>query len=115
MILDKGICCIYEVKNIAEPGSMPKSDLVLKHQSWYGELNFETAPVSIAMQEGVEISARIRIFQNKSISNHDIVILSDNNTLQYEIIRAYHGVDEDNGELITDLTLKKVVTDYDFT
>jgi len=112
MILDKGICSIYKVENIAEPGNMPQYKLKLKYQSWYGELNFETNPVNAAMQEIVETSARIRIIQNRDINNHNVVILSDDNQ-QYEVTRAYHGIDEESGELITDLTLKKVVTPYD--
>jgi len=111
MILDKGICSIYEVENIADPGSMPEDSLVLKYQSWYGELDFETAPANVAMQEGIETSARIRILQNREINNHDIAILADSNQ-QYEVTRAYHGVDEESGELISDLTLRKLVTAY---
>lgn len=111
MILDKGICSVYEVTNTAQPGDMPKYGLVLLYQSWYGELNFETVPRNAAMQEMVESSARIRILQNRSITNHHVVILADG--IQYEVTRAYHGTDEESGEPITDLTLKKVVTQYD--
>ncbi|NLU52377.1 MAG: phage head closure protein [Clostridiaceae bacterium] len=111
MILDKGICTIYDVKNAAPPGSKPQKVLVQKYQSWYAELDFETVPKDAAMQEMVETSARIRVLQNRSITNHDVVILADGK--QYEVTRAYHGTDEENGELITDLTLKKVVTPYD--
>ena len=113
MILDKGICSIYKVDNIAEPGDMPKQGLVLKYQSWYGELNFETNPVNAAEQEGIEVSARIRILQNRAISNHDVAILPDNSEQQYDITRAYHGADDESGELISDLTLRKLVTAYD--
>ena len=92
---------------------MPKQGLVLKYQSWYGELNFETAPVNAAMQEGIEVSARIRVLQNRAITNHDIAILPDNPEQQYDITRAYHGTDEESGELISDLTLIRLVTAYD--
>jgi len=111
MILDKGICSIYDKVNVAEKGNMPKYKLKLKYQSWYGELNFETNPANAAMQEIIEISARIRILQNRQITNHNVAILPDGN--QYEITRAYHGVDEESGELITDLTLKKAVASYE--
>lgn len=111
MLLDTGICIIYTVSNIAENGNMPKQGLTKKYESWYGELNFETSPKYADMQEAVEISKRIRIIQNKSINNHDVVILSTEST-QYDIIRAYHGIDDDNGQPITDLTLVKVVNEY---
>lgn len=110
MILDKGVCSIYIVTNIAEPGNMPKEGLVIKCQAWYGELNFETNPVNTAMQEGIETSARIRILQNREINNHDVVVMGEQ---QYEVTRAYHGNDDESGEPITDLTLKKVVTAFD--
>lgn len=111
MILDSGICTIYEIKNVAPPGDMPRMVLVPKHQSWYAELNFETVPKDAAMQEMTETSARIRVLQNREITNHNVVILADGE--QYEVIRAYHGTDEESGEPITDLTLAKVVTPYD--
>jgi len=113
MILDSGICTVYEVKNVAPPGGMPRMALVQKHQSWYAELNFETTPKDAAMQEVVETSARIRVLQNREITNHNVVVLTDGE--QYEVIRAYHGIDEESGEPITDLTLKKAVTAYDIT
>lgn len=111
VILDSGICTVYEVKNVAPPGGMPKMELLPKHESWYAELNFETVPKDAALQEVVETSARVRILQNRSITNHNVVILADGE--QYEVTRAYHGTDEESGEPITDLTLLKVVTPYD--
>jgi hypothetical protein len=112
LILDKGICSVYAITNIAEPGNMPKAKLALKFQSWYGELNFETTPVNAAMQENVYTSARIRILQNRNIDSLNVVTLSDG-TQQYDVTRAYHGVDDESGEIITDLTLKKAATTYE--
>lgn len=90
---------------------MPVFSLSEKYISWYGELNFETNPIyATANQEDVEISARIRIIQNRTISNQDVAILSG---IQYEIKRAFHGIDEENGQPITDLTLVRVVQNYD--
>lgn len=119
MILDSGYCFVYAVTNISKPGDMPKEGLSLKSQSCYGELDFETAPIyATAGQEDVKISARVRIHQDRTISNHDIVILSTELTapadaMQYEVTRAYHGPDKENGQPITDLTLVKVVQKYD--
>ncbi|MEL7610603.1 MAG: hypothetical protein AAGU74_14010 [Bacillota bacterium] len=118
MVLDKGFCSIYSVSNTAAAGDMPNNAPLLKHQSWYGELSFETAPQPIAGQEGVGVSERIRILQNRAISNHDIAILSSilpppAGSPQYDIVRAFHGVDDDSGELISDLSLERLVQDYD--
>jgi hypothetical protein len=121
MNLDTGYCTIYSVSNDAVAGNMPVKKLALRHQSWYGMLNFETAPIrTTEAQQDVEISARIRVLQNRSISNHDIAVLSLlleplTGAPQFEITRAYHGVDEESGEPITDLTLRKVEQVYDIT
>lgn len=119
MILDKGFCTVYNVTNIAAHGDMPVDGLVVKYQAWYGELDFETAPIyATDAQEDVEISARIRILQNREISNHDVAVLSNDLTppvgaIQFDITRAFHGTDSDNGQPITDLTLRKVAVLYD--
>ena len=76
MILDKGFCSIYEVANSAPAGGMPVEKLTLKYQSWYGELDFSTTPYQAEMQEDVEISARVRIVQNRSIQPR-VYILSN--------------------------------------
>lgn len=121
MLLDKGFCTIYEVTNTAPAGDMPVDGLTLKFQSWYGELDFETAPIhATAAQEDVEITTRVRIHQNRAISNHDIAVLSNvlpapAGSVLFEITRAYHGMDKENGQPITDLTMRKVEQQYDVT
>lgn len=121
MNLDKGFCTIYAKTNSAAPGKMPVSTPgSIKHQSWYGELNFETVPYQQAKQRDVEISARVRVLQNRAISTLDIAVLSlvlppAAGSVQYEIVRAFHGVDDDSGEPITDLSLREVQQQYDIT
>ena len=116
MILDRGVCTVYATENSAEAGKMPIDRLTQKHQSWYGELSFETAPAyPTEYREDAEASSRIRILQNRAVTNRDILIFTDQPTPpadaeQYEINRAYHGRDEESGELITDLTLKRVIS-----
>lgn len=79
---------------------------------WYGELEFESNPVfETELQEDVEISARIRILQDRRVNRQTMVELADG--LQYKVERAYHGKDDDSGELITDLNLSLVVSAYD--
>lgn len=112
MILDRGIATIYRKTNTAGPGYMPQYEDVAYWQSWYGELNFETAPGRPTdAREEIRTDARVRILQNRRISNHDRVQLvrTDGETLRYEVTRAYHGRDEESGELITDLSLEVYV------
>ena len=109
MILDKGICSIYAVSNSAAAGNKPVAALTLKYKSWYGELNFETNPGTVGAQEAVAADNRIRILQNRAVSNHDVAVVDG---VQYNVTRAYHGIDDESGELITDLTLERLVPTY---
>ena len=86
----------------------------LFHESYYGELNFETNPAyPTERREEIRTAARIRILQNRTISNHDRVELepfdgtgSGETLKRYEVSRAWHGEDEESGEAITDLSLE---------
>ena len=109
MILDKGICTVYAKVNTAAPGAMPVFTDEVKTTGWYGELSFETRSAHpTADREEVRCDARIRILQCRSINNHDRVDLQTDTgeTRTYEVTRAYHGIDDDSGEPITDLTLE---------
>lgn len=111
MILDRGMCRIYQKVNVAGPGEMPVYQNQLVHQSWYGELDFETNPARpTESREMIQTDARVRILQNRQINNHDRAELTPTlgSPAPYEIIRAYHGADDDSGELITDLSLRRV-------
>ena len=81
-------------------------------ESWYGELSFETSPARpTETRKEIRTDARIRILQNREIKEHDRVALSvySQDPEHYEIERAYHGRDDESGELITDLSLRKVI------
>lgn len=111
MILDDGICTVYRKVNTAEAGGMPVFQDQAYHRSWYGVLSFETAPVRPTdKREEIQTDARVRILQNRHIANHHRVTLQnrEGTVEHYEVERAYHGIDPDNGEMITDLNLKAV-------
>lgn len=116
MILDTGICEVYQKRNTASKGSKPVYTDVLVHESYYSELNFETSPARpTENREEINTAARVRILQNRSIANHDRVKLKKFDSAErpegeelFEITRAWHGTDEDSGEKITDLTLEVV-------
>ena len=101
MILDNGICTVLRRTNRA-------FSVVCK--SWYGELSFETQPSQENQAVGTQIAARVRIQQAREIIRGDVAVLRDTDALSdteayYEVTRAYHGNDGDNGQPITDLTL----------
>lgn len=112
MILDRGIAIIYRVGNIAAPGEKPIEGTAEIYRSYFGELDFETSPARpTANRKETQTDLRIRIIQNRKIRNEMRVSLltGDGKTPPvYEITRAYHGTDDESGELITDLTLKEV-------
>ena len=112
MILDSGICTVYQKVNIAAPGCMPEFVDQEIHVSSYGELSFETSPAwPTERREEIQTDARIRILQNRRITNHDRVKLTDfmgGNEQTFEVTRAYHGSDPESGELITDLSLQRI-------
>lgn len=111
MILDTGICRLYHKANTAGPAEKPAFSDVEFWRSWYGELSCETAKAwPTDNREEVRTDARVRILQNRQINNHDRVTLTPfgGQTLTYEVTRAYHGTDDESGELITDLNLEVV-------
>lgn len=108
MILDKGIATIYRKENAAPPGGKPTFENVELFRSWYGELSFATSEARpTERREEVRTDARVRILQCRSINNHDRVTLSPfgGEDAYFEVIRAYHGRDDESGELISDLSL----------
>lgn len=113
MILDSGICTVFSRKNIAGKGEKPRYAYTQKMQSYYGELDFETGGIFTTQgREDRVVDARIRILQDRTVRAHDVVVLADVETAEgaeiYEIERAYHGQDDDNGAPISDLSLRKV-------
>ena len=110
MILDNGVCAVYKVENKAAAGNTPQKKPVLKFESWYGELLFENTPRFEDEQAYAEVANRIRIPQNRMVSVQDVVTLGET---QYGISRVYHGRDDDNGALISDISLYRLEADYD--
>ena len=111
MILDKGIATLSHKTNTAAPGGKPAWTATAYYQSWYGELNFETSPAyPTDRREEVRTDARIRVLQNRGITELDLCTLQPVNgaARPYRVRRAYHGRDDESGELITDLSLEVI-------
>lgn len=116
MILDTGICSVFYATNTNQfTGGKPVRVYTLLFQSWYGELSFETSPARPTEgRRELKTDARIRVHQNRLIRQNDVVVLRQIETMAdrdpsdvlYNVQRAYHGADPDNGELITDLSLE---------
>lgn len=115
MVLDSGLCSVFRKVDTTKGVGMPRYEYQLMHQSWYGKLEFatgETYPTEF--REEVKCDLRIRITQNDRINNHCTVVMAmqaemDATAEYYNVTRAWHGHDTESGELITDLTLERVV------
>ena len=112
MILDRGVCRILHKTSTTPKGGKPTATWSVIHESYYGELSFETAPSRpTEKREDTKTAARIRILQNRGIRNDDVAELTpfdgtDAKADYYRIARAWHGDDSDSGEPISDLTLE---------
>ena len=112
MILDRGICRICRKTSTTKPGGKPTYTEAVIHESYYGELAFETSPRRpTGMREETQTATRVRILQNRSIRNQDLAELTPFDGTEakaelYRIARAYHGTDDQSGEAVTDLTLE---------
>lgn len=112
MILDRGICRILRKTSTTPAGGKPTYDLETLHESYYGELDFETSQARpTEKREETQTATRVRILQNRQINNQDMAELTpfDGNQIKsekYRIVRAYHGTDDQSGADITDLTLE---------
>lgn len=112
MILDSGICRIIARENAGEPGNMPRlADAGVRFEGYYGELSFETSPAwPTERRMERQTDARIRILQCRGIREDDVAALRAfraEEERRFRITRAYHGTDEENGQPITDLTLRE--------
>lgn len=110
MLLDDGILNIYKIVPKKSKTGKPIQELKYFDQAWYGELNNSISEYYSAKQADIEIELRVRIWQNKKVQTNDIILI---NNIQYKVGRIYHGTDEDS-QLITDITLEKVVNNYEF-
>ena len=101
MILDAGILTIYRRTNAKTPRGARQE----MGKSWYGELEYASSPYG---QERINFQEerRVRIHQDRRITGLCVVELEDGSV--YEVARAFHGVDEESGERISDLTLSRV-------
>lgn len=116
MILDDGICTAFRKVDVAPKGGKPRYEYKALSKHWYKELDFSTVQTfPTDSREEVSVDARIRILQDRQITNKDVIVLGNvprvTDVLKaYEVVRAFHGRDDESGEMITDVTLRRVHT-----
>lgn len=109
-MLDAGIVSICKLQDTSPPGSMPA--MALKE---YARMYFEERTVGITrayLAKGVNQSIDLlrRIWYLGAVKIGDYAII---NNEQYRIDNIQHLLD-DNGLRVTDLTLSRLQTNYDF-
>ena len=103
MILDAGLCRVGRLCN----GPTPRGSLAETREYWYGELEVSSSPYDEEERVDAEEKRRIRIHQDRRITG---LYGASIDGIRYEITRVYHGRDENSGECISDLTLRRVET-----
>lgn len=108
MTFDDGILKIYKTDNTAAPGDMPREELVLKSEHYFGFDVLGYNRYYVALQAQQNISAVVNIPEWHGISPLDVAELEDGQ--QYKI-RLAQPMKDENGLNITKLTLERVVAD----
>lgn len=106
MTFDDGILKIYRTENIAKPGDMPKDELVLKSEHYFGFDVLGYNRYYTALQAHQNISAVVNIPDYHDISSLDVAELEDGTRFH---IRLVQSMKDENGLNITKLTLERVV------
>ena len=109
MIFDKKLK-LYELKNTAVKGMMPKEQLVRICEEYYGTRTIGYNRQYAALGADQRIDQLIRIWHNDQARANRYVILEDG--LQYRITFVQDLTDEDGLE-VTQLTLVRLEKNYD--
>lgn len=110
MLFDAGIVEICRISEDATGAEMPKKTLVPVMRCYYGERTVGFNRQYAAKGVSEQVDALIRIWQDRSVRIGMYAITDDN--AQYRIDNVQHLPDED-GLLVTDLTLRRLDDLYD--
>jgi len=105
MQLTDGVCIVHAWKNAAEPGDKPVDTWPALFDAWFGELELVSVPAfRTELREDTQVDRRIRILLHPQSREAKAVSIGE--TL-YEIVRVFVGRDDDSGEWIMDLSLRR--------
>lgn len=106
-----GVLFVYSVTDVSDPGEAPEQGLVIKwsavryHERTVGERRFWNA-----LSRDTRISLMLRVPENRSIRDGDIVLLGDQPD-QYEIRQLQYI--EGAAPPVMDLSLERVAKAYE--
>lgn len=112
MILDSGILTVFRTVDTAEPGGMPDPSPSVIWRGWYGTRSFGGVRRDpTGHRPDTRIDEKVRILRFREVHAQDLVVLEDVRASVrspfFVIEDFYHGTDEESGEPVTDLYLRR--------
>lgn len=108
MLLDSGIVTVYELKNTAKPGEMPKEALQRLNSFYFGRRSIGYNRLYAAQGVNKQIDLLIRIWRADVTAGQYAII----DGIQYRV-DAVQQLTDNTGLAVTDLTLEKLGAFYD--
>lgn len=105
MQLNDGVCNVCSWSNGANPGEKPIDTWGKLFDAWYKDLEFVSIPAyQTEHREDQQIDRKIRILHEPAARDARAVQISD---ITYRIIRVFAGTDDESGERILDISLRR--------
>ena len=96
-----GICSIYSVENVAEPGDLPEEKLIPKYDLRFSWHTVGMSRYYEAMQAQVKISNAVDVPLRSDVNPQDVAIINDR---QYRIIQKQEKRDTRPASMLLTLT-----------
>lgn len=109
-VYNDGVCTIWQVGNVSDPGDLPKEGLTAKIRLRYAMRTVGYKRYWTAAQEQTNISLVIRTPYTPAVSTQDIVTLAGINE-QYKIVQLQRPTDAAAPSL--DLSLERLENKYE--
>lgn len=105
MQLIDGVCTVHAWENAADRGDKPVDTWPALFDAWFGELEFVSVPAfRTELREDIQVDRRIRILHHPEAKDARAVSIGDT---MYQIVRTFIGTDDESGERIMDLSLRR--------
>lgn len=105
----EGFLTVYDLRNIAQQGLMPKEVLVEVCDAYFGDRTIGVTRQYAALGADRRIDRLVRIWEDNRVTTGQYVII---NGAQYRI-DMLQGLHDDDGLSVMDLTLIRLEDNYD--
>lgn len=107
---DDGVIRIYDVKNLSEPGEIPRKGLVYFESFSFSEDTLGITRFYEALRADQQIERVVKIYRDDRININQIAVMEDDT--QYQI-RMVQVAKDDDGIDIQKLSLERVSDPYE--